>query len=88
MVTMTIKEDKIHAQGVKRFERIENKEREQRKLAVEDIKFAQTEDGQWYVTFHSGRPLRSPRPAPTHATRDADPGRVRGSPRLHLHHRP
>lgn len=39
--------EKIHALAVKRFERIESKEREQRKLAVEDIKFAQTEDGQW-----------------------------------------
>lgn len=39
--------EKIHSLALKRFERIENKERDQRKLAVEDIKFAQTEDGQW-----------------------------------------
>lgn len=41
------KEEKIHALAVKRFERVEKKERDQRKLAIEDIKFAQTEDGQW-----------------------------------------
>ena len=39
--------EKIHALAVKRFERVEKKERDQRKLAIEDIKFAQTEDGQW-----------------------------------------
>lgn len=39
--------EKIHALAIKRFERLEKKERDQRKLAVEDIKFAQTEDGQW-----------------------------------------
>jgi hypothetical protein len=39
--------DKIHSLALKRFERVEKKERNQRKLAVEDIKFAQTEDGQW-----------------------------------------
>lgn len=44
---MTAKEDKIHALAIKRFTRVENKERDQRKLAVEDIKFGQTEDGQW-----------------------------------------
>ena len=44
---MSTKSDKIHALAIKRFERVEEKEREQRKLAVEDIKFAQTEDGQW-----------------------------------------
>ena len=47
MVTMAIQDEKLHALAVKRFERIENKERDQRKAAVEDIKFAQTEDGQW-----------------------------------------
>jgi hypothetical protein len=41
------KENDIHALGVKRFTRIEMKERDQRRLAVEDIKFAQAEDGQW-----------------------------------------
>ena len=44
---MAKKDEKLHALAVKRFERIENKERDQRKAAVEDIKFAQTEDGQW-----------------------------------------
>lgn len=47
MVTMAKQDEKLHALAVKRFERIENKERNQRQLAVEDIKFAQTEDGQW-----------------------------------------
>ena len=47
MVTMAKQDEKLHALAVKRFERIENKERDQRKAAVEDIKFAQTEDGQW-----------------------------------------
>lgn len=47
MVTMAKQDEKLHALATKRFERIENKERDQRKLAVEDIKFAQTEDGQW-----------------------------------------
>jgi hypothetical protein len=44
---MANKNDKLHALAIKRFERVEQKERDQRKLAVEDIKFAQTEDGQW-----------------------------------------
>jgi len=44
---MANKKEKIHALAIKRFERVEKKERSQRKLAVEDIKFAQTEDGQW-----------------------------------------
>ncbi len=44
---MTTKDDKIHSLALKRFSRVENKERDQRKLAIEDIKFAQTEDGQW-----------------------------------------
>ena len=44
---MTTKKEKIHAQAVTSFEREEKKERDQRRLAVEDIKFAQTEDGQW-----------------------------------------
>lgn len=44
---MAKKDDNLHALAVKRFERIETKERDQRRLAVEDIKFAQTEDGQW-----------------------------------------
>jgi len=44
---MSTKKEKIHSLAVERFERVEKKERDQRKLAVEDIKFAQTEDGQW-----------------------------------------
>ena len=41
------KDEKTHALAVKRFTRVENKELEQRRLAIEDIRFAQTEDGQW-----------------------------------------
>jgi hypothetical protein len=37
----------LHATAIKRFGRVEDKERNQRALAVEDIRFAQTEDGQW-----------------------------------------
>lgn len=44
---MAKKDDELHALAVTRFERVETKERDQRRLAVEDIKFAQTEDGQW-----------------------------------------
>lgn len=44
---MANKNEQIHTLALKRFERVESKERDQRKLAVEDIKFAQTEDGQW-----------------------------------------
>lgn len=44
---MANKNEKLHSLAIKRFERVEKKERDQRKLAVEDIKFAQTEDGQW-----------------------------------------
>ncbi len=44
---MANKDDELHSLAVKRFGRIEQKERDQRRLAVEDIKFAQTEDGQW-----------------------------------------
>lgn len=45
---MAHKDEKdIHQLAMKRFGRVEDKERDQRALAVEDIKFAQTEDGQW-----------------------------------------
>ena len=44
---MANKDEKLHKLALKRYERTSNKERSQRKLAVEDIKFAQTEDGQW-----------------------------------------
>lgn len=37
----------IHKLAVKRFERIQEKERDQRKLSVEDRKFVDVEDGQW-----------------------------------------
>ena len=37
----------IHQTALKRFQRVEDKERSQRRLAIEDIRFAQTEDGQW-----------------------------------------
>lgn len=37
----------IHKIALKRFQRAEDKERGQRRLAVEDLRFAQTEDGQW-----------------------------------------
>lgn len=40
-------QDNIHDTAMRRFELIESKERDQRRLAIEDIKFAQTEDGQW-----------------------------------------
>lgn len=40
-------ENDIHKIAMKRFNRVEDKERDQRALAIEDIKFAQTEDGQW-----------------------------------------
>ena len=49
----------IHKLAVERFERVEGKERNQRRLAVEDIKFAQTEDGQWdenAIAKRKGRP--------------------------------
>jgi hypothetical protein len=50
---------KTHDTALKRFDRIEKRERDQRKLAVEDIKFAQTEDGQWdedAISKRAGRP--------------------------------
>lgn len=40
-------EQKIHTLALKRFQQVEDKERGQRLLAIEDIKFAQAEDGQW-----------------------------------------
>ena len=61
---MATKKDKeklqeIHKTAIKRFTRVEDKERNQRKLAVEDIRFAQAEDGQWdddAKEKRSGRP--------------------------------
>jgi len=43
----TDKEQEIHTLALKRFQQVEDKERGQRLLAIEDIKFAQAEDGQW-----------------------------------------
>lgn len=43
----TDKEQEIHKTALKRFQQIQDNERDQRRLAVEDIRFAQTEDGQW-----------------------------------------
>ena len=50
----------FHREALKRFERVENAEKDQRALAVEDIRFAQTEDGQWDDDAkgrREGRPL-------------------------------
>lgn len=43
----TDKMDKLHRLAVDRFEKVQSRERDQRKLAIEDIKFVHTEDGQW-----------------------------------------
>jgi len=40
-------EKDIHLKAMKRFGRVEDKERDQRLLSVEDTRFAQAEDGQW-----------------------------------------
>jgi len=51
--------EEIHKRALERFQLVEGKERNQRRLAVEDIKFAQTEDGQWdegAITKRAGRP--------------------------------
>lgn len=37
----------VHKEALDRFNTIESKEQEQRRLGVEDIRFAQTPDGQW-----------------------------------------
>lgn len=37
----------IHKEALKRFYRIENRERKQRQLAIEDMRFVNAEDGQW-----------------------------------------
>ncbi|MBL4869824.1 MAG: hypothetical protein JKX72_02595 [Robiginitomaculum sp.] len=49
----------IHQTALKRFQRVEDKERSQRSLAIEDLRFAQTEDGQWddsAIEKRRGRP--------------------------------
>lgn len=56
---MTEDEQKAHTLALKRFEQVETKEKNQRALAVEDILFAQSEDGQWdedAVAKRKGRP--------------------------------
>ena len=47
MATDAEKNQKILQTALERFQIIETKERKQRKLAVEDMKFVDTEDGQW-----------------------------------------
>lgn len=50
----------IHRQAIERFNIVENKERDQRRLAIEDAKFAHTTDGQWddnARTARKGRPM-------------------------------
>lgn len=49
----------IHTLALKRFQQVEDKERSQRLLAIEDARFAQTEDGQWdedAIQKRKGRP--------------------------------
>ena len=56
---MAKKDEQIHRTAIERFARVENKERSQRRLAIEDLKFAQTEDGQWdddAIEKRRGRP--------------------------------
>ena len=56
---MATKDEELHRTALNRFERVEVKERNQRRLAVEDLKFAQTEDGQWdesAIEKRAGRP--------------------------------
>jgi hypothetical protein len=43
----TDKEQEIHTLALKRYQRVQDKERDERQLGVEDIRFAQTSDGQW-----------------------------------------
>ena len=44
---MATDNEELHKTALLRFERVDNKERPQRELGIEDIRFAQTEDGQW-----------------------------------------
>ena len=51
--------EKKHRLALQRFEQVETKEKDQRTLAVEDLKFAQSEDGQWdddAIEKRKGRP--------------------------------
>ena len=59
MAIKTEEMKELHELAIKRFARLEEKEKAQRKLAVEDIRFAQAEDGQWdddAKTKRAGRP--------------------------------
>ena len=56
---MAKQDEDLLRMALSRFERVETKERNQRRLAVEDLKFAQTEDGQWdesAIEKRAGRP--------------------------------
>ena len=44
---MATDNEELHKTALLRFERVDDKERPQRELGIEDIRFAQTEDGQW-----------------------------------------
>ena len=49
----------IHTEGLKRFSLVENKERKERKLAIEDARFVNATDGQWEdeaTESRAGRP--------------------------------
>ncbi len=46
-VKMTDEMQEIHAKALLRYGMVEDRERQQRELAIEDLRFAQTEDGQW-----------------------------------------
>ena len=39
--------DKVHSEALKRFDFVQDRERSQRTLGVEDMKFAHAEEGQW-----------------------------------------
>lgn len=44
---MATKEENIHKTALNRFEMVLNKEKDQRELAIEDMKFVNSPDGQW-----------------------------------------
>ena len=39
--------EEVHREAVERFQVLQDKEQDQRSLAIEDAKFANSEDGQW-----------------------------------------
>lgn len=56
---MTEAQEKAHRLALQRFEQVETKEKDQRALAIEDLLFAQSEDGQWdddAISKRKGRP--------------------------------